>query len=315
MTALVRPPARPAPRLAALTGGLLALALVASGCTRGVADPGSLPTPPASTSASVESPYPTYVALGDSYTAAPLVPTTDTTNGCLRSDSNYPSLVAAAMPGTELVDVSCSGADSASLVGAQRTATDTQPPQFDALTPEVDLVTVGIGGNDFNLFGTLLGQCVVRGGAGAQPDEGCAAELDAAGRAKIDRQLRTITSYLTSIVTGIRDRSPEATVVVVGYPQIVPATGTCPELLPLAAEDYPFARELNEKLAAAVKRGARAADAAYVDVFRASKGHDICSADPWINGQQSDLGGALAFHPFAAEQEAVAELVLAQLEA
>ena len=42
--------------------------------------------------------YRSYVALGDSYTAAPLVPSTDTSNGCLRSSGNYPSLVAAAMP-------------------------------------------------------------------------------------------------------------------------------------------------------------------------------------------------------------------------
>ena len=299
-------------RLAALTGGLLALTLVASGCTRGVADPGAAASTSPPVSAAVTSDYPLYVALGDSYTAAPLVPKTDTTNGCLRSDQNYPSLVAAAMPGTQLVDVSCSGADSTSMVGAQRTQTQTQPAQFDALTEDTDLVTVGIGGNDFNLFGTLLGQCVVRNSA--EPAEGgCAAELGPRGQAKIDRQLKKITSYLTSIVTGIRDRSPQATVVVVGYPQIVPAAGTCPELLPLAAADYPYARELNEKLAAAVKKGAQASDGEYVDVFRASAGHDICADDPWINGRNSDFGKALAFHPFAAEQQAVAELVLDKL--
>src|SRR6188472_4098739 len=35
-----------------------------------------------------------YVALGDSYAAAPLVPVTDVANGCFRSSSNYPSIVA-----------------------------------------------------------------------------------------------------------------------------------------------------------------------------------------------------------------------------
>ena len=252
MTVRSRTPAR----LTALTGGLLALALAASGCTRGVADSGPAePTSPP-TSAAATSAYPLYVALGDSYTAAPLVPVTDTSNGCLRSDGNYPSLVAASMPGTTLVDVSCSGADSTSMVGVQQTGGQSQPAQFDALTEDTDLVTVGIGGNDFNLFGTLLGQCVVRGDAA--PDKGgCAAELGPKGKAKIDRQLKTITSYLTSIVIGIRDRSPDATVVVVGYPQIVPASGTCPELLPLAEADYPYARELNEELAGAVRSGAR----------------------------------------------------------
>ena len=298
----------------AATASLIALAFVASSCA-GTPEraPAAVGQPrAAATTETAVSDYPQYVALGDSYTAAPLVPVTDTTNGCLRSDSNYPSLVAAAMPGTTLVDVSCSGADSAAMVGAQQIGGQSQPAQFDALTEEIDLVTVGIGGNDFNLFGRLLGQCVVRGGATADADS-CEADLGPQGRAQVERDLTTISSYLTSIVTGIRDRAPGATVVVVGYPQIVPATGTCPELLPLAPADYAYARELNEKLAAAVKSGALAAKAEYVDVFRASEGHDICSGDPWINGRDSKFGQALAFHPFAAEQAAVAKLVLAKL--
>ncbi|MFD7408719.1 hypothetical protein ACFV7R_40130 [Streptomyces sp. NPDC059866] len=49
-----------------------------------------------------------YVALGDSYASAPLVPTqADAT--CLRSHQNYPSLVARSRSAT-LTDVSCSGA-------------------------------------------------------------------------------------------------------------------------------------------------------------------------------------------------------------
>ena len=50
-----------------------------------------------------------YVALGDSYTAAHGVPGTDWLDGCLRSDRNYPHLVAEALPEVTLVDVSCSG--------------------------------------------------------------------------------------------------------------------------------------------------------------------------------------------------------------
>ena len=37
---------------------------------------------------------PSYVALGDSFTAAPGIPETDGSDGCLRSSHNYPSLVA-----------------------------------------------------------------------------------------------------------------------------------------------------------------------------------------------------------------------------
>ena len=63
-------------------------------------------------SASTSSP-PTgrYVALGDSYSAGPLIPTTDLAGGCARSDHNYPSLVARPLKVKTFVDVTCSGAD------------------------------------------------------------------------------------------------------------------------------------------------------------------------------------------------------------
>jgi len=49
----------------------------------------------------------------------------------------------------------------------------------------------------------------------------------------------------------------------------------------------------------------------YVDLWRVSAGHDICSADPWINGLSGQ--GAAPFHPFAVEQAAVAQQVAAAL--
>jgi len=251
------------------------------------------------------------VALGDSYTAAPLVPTTDINNGCLRSTGNYPALVAAALPGTRLVDVSCSGADSSSMVGVQETGNQAQSAQFDALSKGTDLVTVGIGGNDFNLFGTMIGTCAQLRSADPHGAP-CQAKFTRRGTDVLTQELHQIRGHVAAIVAGIRDRAPHARVVVVGYPQIVPAHGTCPSLLPLATGDYRFVRRINEGLAAALQQGARDA-AAYVDVFAASAGHDICSSHPWINGQQTDPNRALAFHPFAVEQKAVARLVLKKL--
>ena len=58
-----------------------------------------------------------------------------------------------------------------------------------------------------------------------------------------------------------------------------------------------------------MRLAATATGATYVDVWKASQGHDICSADPWINGSVDHKGKALRYHPFAAEQAAVAELV------
>ncbi len=317
------PAGRPAGPVGA--AALLGLALVLSGCSSSTGD-AAAPTSPA-TGGSTASPgaeaggsggkapsrskdapeYATYVAMGDSYTAAPLVPATDTSNGCLRSTGNYPSLVAAALPGTKLTDVSCSGADSSSMAGAQRAGNAQQAPQLDVLGRRTALVTLGIGGNDANLFGTLVGTCsqLSQGDPTGSP---CRDRLTAGGADTVGAALRAIRANVREVVADIRDRAPRAEVVVVGYPQIVPGSGTCPEL-PLAAGDYPFGRQVNRGLADAVQQGASGADA-YIDVFAASAGHDICAKDPWINGIQTDPSRALAFHPFAAEQRAVADLVL-----
>lgn len=250
--------------------------------------------------------YPRYVALGDSYTAAPLVPETDPSDGCLRSSGNYPSLVAAAFEGTVLADVSCSGADTTALVGVQRTFDGAaQPAQLDAVTEDTDLVTLSIGGNDFGLFSALVGGCAQL--AQTDPDGSPCTDV---GVGEATEVLGKIEQRVASVVAGIRDRAPDARILVVGYPQIVPQGKESCDALPLAAGDLPFARTVNEGLADAVAGGARKAKAEYVDVYSLTEGHDICSDDPWIAGRDTVPGQALAFHPFAAEQQAVAEEIL-----
>jgi lysophospholipase L1-like esterase len=252
-----------------------------------------------------------YVALGDSYTAAPLVPPMSMAGGCLRSESNYPSLVAAAVPGTDLVDRSCSGADTGHLLSRQDTGEATVPPQLDAVTTATQLVTLGIGGNDFDLFGTLMGTCTYlrdRDPAGSP----C---RDAALRSEGDVNLAAvpgIRDHVAEAVREIRRRAPEARVLVVGYPQIVPPDGGC-AALPFADGDVAYARMVNRRLVEAVEAAARRTGASYVDVWRASAGHHICADEPWVNGARTMFERALAYHPFAVEQQAVARLVLAEL--
>ena len=230
------------------------------------------------------------------------MPETDGGDGCLRSSGNYPSLVAEEL-GSELADVSCAGAQTVSLVGAQQTFDgETRPAQFDALDEDTDLVTVGIGGNDLGLFSKLTAGCV----AAAEQEPGGTPCTDAAtGTATAD--LDRISERVTSALVGVQDRAPQARVVLVGYPQLIPAEGSCPDLLPLAEGDLPFARSVNRGLADALENAAEAAGVEYVDTFALSRGHDICADEPWVNGQVNDPERALAFHPFAAGQEAVAD--------
>ncbi|WP_345521754.1 SGNH/GDSL hydrolase family protein [Nocardioides conyzicola] len=284
---------------------LTLLAGVLAGCgndTEAAPAPGPARTTGSPTTAPTA--YDRYVALGDSYTAGPLIPPTDTSTACLRSAVNYPALVAQAMPGTELTDVSCSGADTQDMTAAQRGMTGSVPPQFDALRKDTDLVTIGLGGNDGGLFGTLLGRCTQLR-ASDPTGSPCVAELGG----RLDPTLERTEHSLVQVVAGVRRHAPRARILLVGYPQIVPASGTCADL-PLADGDYAFARQINHELTEAVEDAADEADAEYVDVWAPSAGHDICADDPWINGRITSADRALAYHPLAVEQQHVAQLVL-----
>lgn len=287
-------------RLAAV---LAAVALVAGACSSDSDEPAAKKSPSPSASASPTrgtGPYPVYVALGDSFTAAPGVPKTDSDDGCLRSDGNYPHLLAASL-GSGLTDVSCSGADSTALVGVQRTSDgEIHPAQFDALSDTTDLVTVGMGGNDLQLFSSVLGACVSQ--AQSEPN---GTPCTDAGASKVAPTLKQIQDRLAAVFAGVKNRAPNATVVAVGYPQVIPQSGTCRDLLPLAAGDYPFARKVNQGLDDAVRAAAKQSKVLFADIWTASAGHDICASDPWINGIKENPG-AIPFHPFAAEQKAVA---------
>ena len=249
-----------------------------------------------------------YVALGDSYTAAPLVPPLELAGGCLRSGRNYPALVAAAVPGVRLDDRSCSNADTSHLTAAQDTGEVRVPPQLEALTAGTDLVTLSMGGNDFGLFAGMLGRCTALRDA----DPTGAPCRDAATRGGSNADLAVLPRIRARLVRAVREvrrRSPAADVLVVGYPQVVPAGAGC-AALPFAAGDVAYARSVNRRLDETVEAAARRARATYVDVWAATAGHDICAAEPWVNGAQTDFERALAYHPFAEEQEAVARLVL-----
>src|SRR4051812_30413281 len=96
-----------------------------------------------------------YVALGDSYTSGPaILPQDPAIPGCLRSQVNYPHLVARDLQQLALVDVSCSGAQTKDMTSSQDVDPDPDPaPQFNALNANAKVVTLGIGGNDPRVVG------------------------------------------------------------------------------------------------------------------------------------------------------------------
>lgn len=234
-----------------------------------------------------------YVALGDSYAAAPGVPNTSGEDGCFRSDQNYAHQIAAADDTIELTDVTCSGA----------TTDDVLTKQVPALDADTDLVTLGIGGNDFQLFLTLIGECTAPG-----PDAAGTPCTDAVSK-RAETWLPRIEANIGKTLDAVVEAAPDAQVVVVGYPTLLPRTGSCPDLIPLPVGDFPFVNEVTNGLSDALRTQAEKRDLDFVDVARASRGHDICAKKPWVNGVDTAPDGTIAFHPFLAEQRAVAKLV------
>lgn len=305
----------PALRLAP-TAAILA-ALVLAGCSGPADQPSEAsPAPSPTSGATSDPPQPvlSYVALGDSYTAAPGIPETDPTDGCLRSSRNYPALVAERLEDefdVTLEDRSCSGAQTTDLTGPQQAGGATVPPQLDALDRDTDLVTLSIGANDFGAFARLVGGCVML----SREDPDGSPCRDAARReGDVLEELRVqVEQRLVDVVREIRRRSPRAEVLLVGYPQLVPAGAGCPDLLPIATGDLGFARRINQSLTDNLARTAERTGTTYVDVWSASAGHDICAEHPWVSGRGGEPGGAIPFHPLPAGQQGVAELVVREV--
>jgi lysophospholipase L1-like esterase len=291
-----------------LRGDVAALALVAAAGACGGSDENDAASPSTTaetaTSASVPhtttvavSPGSRYVALGSSFAAGTNVPTQGPT--CGRSDHNYPSLVAAALQ-LELVDVSCGAATTANLIDQPQ---GESPPQIDALDAETQLVTVTAGGNDIQYSATAL-EC----GTDA---EGCLSTLDTAA---IDAAVADLPGRLEELALAIRERAPDATVVLVTYPQVVPPEGAECTALGLHAEGAAYLGELGQRLDDAFHAAAEAADLVLVDAYGASVGHGPCAADAdrWMSGADGGTD-SFAFHPTATGHEAMADLVVEAL--
>ncbi|MGV9245782.1 SGNH/GDSL hydrolase family protein [Streptomyces sp. NPDC003710] len=258
---------------------------------------------PASASAS-GAPHPEYVALGDSYASAPVIPDEVDAN-CKRSDHNYPSLVAAyARAG--LRDVTCSGATTAEMTAPQGTA----PAQFAALGRRTDLVTVSIGGNDVG-FTTVLGTCA-RLTASDPTGAPCRAFFTDGGHDRLTETVERTAPKIARVIRGVRQRSPHARILVVGYPDLFPENGVgCTSgSVPFAAGDFPYLRDKEKELNRMLAGEAYRHGAGYVDTYAPTIGHDLCrpTGQRWIE-TLSPATPAAPLHPNAEGEQAMAAAV------
>ncbi|MPZ66386.1 MAG: SGNH/GDSL hydrolase family protein [Pseudonocardiaceae bacterium] len=254
-----------------------------------------------------------YVALGDSFTAGPFIPLQRADPvGCARSTRNYPSMVATGLGVEQFTDVSCSAAVTEDMTEPQTVPLGVNPPQFDALRPDTDLVTVGIVGNDIG-FGDIVTTCAQLSVTDPQGDP-CREQATAGGGDEYAARIDAAAPELAGVLQGITERSPDATVVLVGYLRILPPTTGCFPLVPIARGDVPYLDGIQRQLTEMMAEQADAHGALFTDPYANSLGRDVC-AGPFTRWVEGFIPNRPAFpvHPNASGMQAVSDLVLGTL--
>lgn len=213
-----------------------------------------------------------YVALGDSYSSGSGAgPYADAT--CQRSVKAHPSLLAEEL-GAEFTFVACSGA----------TTDDVLAGQVQALDAETDLVTIGIGGNDIG-WSDAITACIT-------PLVNCTSAIEEAER----KAAEELPAKLDAVYTEIEARSPDAEVVVTGYPRLFAAVNTCDALGSISIAEQQMMNDGADLLSGVIQEAAASHGFTYVDVRDEFTGHEVCSAQPWLHGfTVSDV----PYHPMA----------------
>lgn len=238
-----------------------------------------------------------YVALGDSAAAGPLIPNQDPALWCLRSDRDYPR-VAAKILGANLTDVTCSGAKTDDFSGRQFGFV---APQYDALKPTTDLVSLTIGANDIGLFQTAL-SCI-----NLLPEPvglSCKDRYTAGGTDQLAVAVDAWAPEFGAALDEIKRRSPNAKLLVSGYGTYI-RPGGCYPRQPVWSRDGDYLQSVMNKISATAKAEASKRGAAFVNFAAVTVGHDICAApaDRYLEGLIPTTIAA-PLHPNAAGMQA-----------
>ena len=248
-----------------------------------------------------------WAGLGDSYAAGPLIPNQQLNPlGCLRSDHNFAHLAAAAL-GRSLADASCSGAKTDDMTAPQDVTPGPNPPQFNALTTDTQIVTLQIGGNDIG-FTSILQNC-----ATANPfAHPCRDRYVVNGHDTLADKIAATAPKVAAVLQGIHTRSPQARVFVVNYAAILPETGSgCWPQVPIAFSDVSYLRGVEKNLNAMLAQQAADNGARIVDDYTASIGRDACKSPTtrWVE-PLVPANLAAPFHPNARGEAGIAAVVV-----
>ncbi len=226
-------------------------------------------------------------------------------NLCHRHGRAWPNQVRESLgiAATNALFVPCSGAIAANLgflssgnwaqywqrspngVAGGLTQKETVAPFIAPPYKPVDFVTVGVGGNDAG-FADVVQFCLQHECL-HDPDKPtfAADTLATINNAVFPRLVETFTNLKVTF--------PSATILTYGYPRVVdPSTPSCAGIHALGGHAFDLsveertwaATQLLPTLNRAVQDAAAAVGIAYMPIEDVTKGHEVCTSDPWVNG-------------------------------
>lgn len=247
-----------------------------------------------------------YVAIGDSVASGLGLPyvsgATAEDIACGRSDQAYSTIVAAKLDGNpEASNIACQGAKIDNLLLPQVVGTTIVPAQLDVAFAEGTprYITMTMGANDVQ-WATFIGACFVTT-CDTAVNSAAAAGLTAAMKTKMQVALADIQ---------LRSHGAPPKMAVTGYYQ--PMSDNCVALPGITLSEIAWLREQTNNFNAAIQSATEGYSfASYVPID--FTGHDICSADPWIQRPGGYPGEPAPFHPNATGQQVMAAAVLQTL--
>jgi lysophospholipase L1-like esterase len=248
-----------------------------------------------------------WVALGDSYTAGVIQAAGNTfeypRDGCERTDRSYPQVIERDLYGLfDLTNVSCGAATIENVTDQAQEPIGRHlpplsedpdypfpavPPQSEAVGPDTDVITVGVGGNSLG-FADLLTRCVQLGGE----SEGAGTPCRDAEAAAVTARLTTVRRQYDRMLAVLHERAPKAKILAVGYPTVIPADtakcgyGDITKFATITQGDLAWLRQdVLEPLNRIIDEATGTQQAAsFVDLYASSRDHSVCDDAKWVEG-------------------------------
>lgn len=203
---------------------------------------------------------PNYVALGDSYSSGVGAGDYGSSGDCRRSANSYPQLWANSHGVSSFDFVACSGARTGDVLSKQ----------ISALSASTTVATISIGGNDAG-FADVMTDCTLGS------DQSCVERVEVAK----NYARNTLPGLLDNVYSEMRDRAPNAEIIVLGYPKFYKLNGSCS--VGLSETKRAAINSGSDTLAEVTAKRVADAGFTFVDMRGPFTGHEICSGDRWLH--------------------------------